>query len=128
MPGAGGNFEINVSGLVRTLNTTGENLGKAAQDGAKEIAREWKRGSRDEAPIDTGQLRRDISEKLNAGSGANVEIEMASNTHNGGFNYAYYQHEVRGNNYLDTVAEENEDKWRKHLEGKLEAAAKKAGW
>ncbi|RSL29095.1 HK97 gp10 family phage protein [Salibacterium salarium] len=128
MPKAGGNFTINLDDFVRTLNATGDNIGEAAQDGMKDIARSWKQQSRDEAPIDTGQLRRDISEKLNVGGGANVEIEMSSNTNNGSFNYAYYQHEVRGNKYLDTVAEENEDKWRKSLEDKLESAAKKAGW
>lgn len=127
MPQAGGSFDIDLDGLTTAMDGFNNEVGGAMREGMKDIGRSWKQESRDEAPIDTGELRRQISRKLNVRSDY-IEVEMSSNTYNGSFNYSYYQHEVRGNKYLDTVAEENTDKWRKSLEDKLEAAAKKAGW
>lgn len=120
--------DIDVSELVKKMDATPKAVGQSAQTAMKSIARDWKQQARDVAPIDTGSLRRDIEEKLNVGNGANIVVEMSSNTYNSGFNYAYYQHEVNGRKYLDTTAERNTGKWGEYIEKEIAKGVKKAGW
>ncbi|MFD2704633.1 HK97 gp10 family phage protein [Salibacterium lacus] len=128
MPRGGVEVDLDLSGLVRLLDRTDDALGEAAQGAAKGIAKQWQQESRDHAPVDKGFLRRQISQKLDRGTGSNVSIEMSSNTYRKDFNYSYYQHEVKKRKYLDTTAEENREAWRNQIRSRLIVAAKKEGW
>lgn len=122
--------EIDITDLVHRLDYVTEAARNGAIRGMHDVLDDWQREARDEAPIDTGQLRRLIETKLNAGTGPDLNMEgiISSNAYRDGFNYAYYQHNVRGNRYLERPIKRNEGVWKNRLESEIQSAVRKAGW
>ncbi len=124
-------FFIDLSSFIRQLNATPAMIARGARNGMQDALNEWQAEARDEAPIGpTGSLRREIEQELK-GSGLNIEGEMSNNVYNEGFNYAYWQHEVRGGSglkYIDNTAEESKEKWLNQIKDDIKAELRRSGW
>ncbi|MCL1700612.1 HK97 gp10 family phage protein [Lysinibacillus sp. Bpr_S20] len=143
-------FSLDLSQLERALKKSPEAVGKALLTGLTDVKNDWRAEAVDAAPIDTGNLRRQIQTEIFTGADE-VGVEATANSTRGPgvltsqktgrkkrndkrFNYAYYIHEDKGNvlsgekKFLDKPAKDNQDKWRQWLEKELEAELRKAGW
>lgn len=131
--------DLNLDGLIRLL----EKSPKAVYDGAKrglhDTMNEWLSKSRDIAPLDSGNLRRqlhtEVDDKVLAGEiyGNAVEYSLKY----GRFNYGYWLHEIHTGNlstpgtvhkFIDAPAKKDKEKWLRHIEKEIEAEAKRKGW
>lgn len=65
------------------------------------IKDEWAYAATNEAPMRTGNLRDQIN-----GTSSAKGVLLRDNAVNGGFNYAYYIHDVQGRKYLDNTIDE----------------------
>lgn len=83
--------------------------------GFKRVKLSWVADAVDESPILSGDLRKQIT-----GTSDEIGVMLTNNIEHGGFNYAYYQHEVLGNDYLDRSLDPDEAK--RVLERELEKA------
>lgn len=89
--------------LLRTaMALTPERTKAGTTEAFKQIKNDWVADARDEAPNDTGNLRRQINGTANA-----VGVMLTDNAINNGFNYAYYIHEIEGDKYLDRTIDED---------------------
>lgn len=123
-------FSIDLSPLIRQYQQTPSAIAKGARSGMQDALNDWQAEARDDAPFEYGELKRQIEQELK-GSGLNVEGIISNNVYNNGFNYAYWQHNVRGGQglkYIDNVAERNQDKWLDWIKDEIKAELKKAGW
>lgn len=93
---------------------------KGATQGFKRIKLDWIADTRNEAPIKSGNLRKQIN-----GTSNSAGVTLTNNAVHGGFNYAYYHHEVRGNDYLKRALDE--EKVKRTLEEELRKALF-SGW
>jgi len=107
-----------------------------------DIKNDWVAKSRDIAPLDTSNLRRQITAAVfNPGASGYIEIE-GNATQGGGtgrFNYGYWIHEENAGGrslltpgtekkFLDKPAESEIDKWAEWLEAEVKSELRKAGW
>lgn len=133
-------FEINMDEFIKALESTAELVGQGATQAIGDIKNDWTREARDIAPIDSGNLRKQIQGNV-VGQGIEGAVEMQANASQGGsrFNYSYYihEHDAGGKSlrtpgtvkkFLDESGEQRKDEWRKWLEDDIESAVKKAGW
>lgn len=114
--------------LRKLLRRTPAEALSAVENASHDILNTWQADARNEAPIDRGVLRKEIRQKLEVGPKLNAEMTMTSNTYRDGFNYSYYQHEVRGDKYLDRAAENNLKSFDQALNSEIRKALRKAGW
>lgn len=112
----------------RMMEKSPEVAFEAVKNGAHDILNTWQAEARNEAPIDRGTLRKEIRQKLEIGPKLDAEMKLVSNTYRKGFNYAYYLHEVKGDQYLDRAAEKNMKLFQQALENEFKRSFKKAGW
>ncbi len=136
-------FELDLSKLQRAV----KRLPDAAERGAKraldDIKDDWLREARDVAPLDTGNLRRQLDGEVNGQTLDTLVVEMHGNATqkngSGRFNYGYYIHEqdAGGKNlrtpgtvkkFLDQPAEQNEKKWQEWLEEEIGDEFDREGW
>ncbi|MBG9548517.1 hypothetical protein [Cytobacillus firmus] len=134
-------FTLDLSPLVDLLERSPEAAARGATQGMRDIKDDWKRVSRDVAPLDTGNLRRQIDGKVE-GSGLESTVEIEANaTNSKGFNYAYYIHEGHMaeagkqlrhpgtiEKFLDVPAEQNEERWKNMLEDEIREQLEREGW
>ena len=130
-------FKLDATVLKRALKKSPDAADKAAKTALTDIKNDWKRGAVDDAPIDSGNLRKQIqAEVFNPGTDGYIEIEANAVRESNGsrFNYAYYIHEDDGRavtgekKFLDKTAEERQDVWQRWLEEEVANELKKAGW
>jgi len=130
-------FNFDLSQLERALKKSPEAVGTALLKGLTDVKNDWKAESVDAAPLDTSNLRRQITAEVfaeNDGSG----VEISANATRGArrFNYAYYIHEenaggknVNGEKkFLDKPALQNQQKWMEWIEDEIEAELRRVGW
>ncbi|WP_102271303.1 hypothetical protein [Cytobacillus massiliigabonensis] len=138
-----GNFKIDfdLTRLVRAIERTPDAAARGATIGMRDVKDDWMRESRDVAPLDTGNLRRQISGKVE-GAGLNTVVEIEANAMTSrNFNYAYYIHEggmaADGKSlrhpgtvekFLDEPAEQNEARWKAMVEREIEEHLRREGW
>ncbi|MFY2158067.1 hypothetical protein ACOSZF_20875 [Cytobacillus firmus] len=134
-------FSLDLSPLVDLLQRSPEAAGRGAVKAMRDIKDDWKRESVDVAPLDTGNLRRQINGRVE-GSGLESTVEIEANAMNSGqFNYAYYIHEggmaADGKSlrhpgteeeFLKKPAEENEQRWSRMLEREIRDQLDREGW
>lgn len=131
-------FELDISKLEKAMREAPEAAEKGARQGLDDVKDDWVRQSRDIAPLDTTNLRRQIEGTVE-GSGMESQVIVTANASQRGFNYGYYIHEMDagGNSlkkagtekkFLDKAADDNEGKWKGWLEEEIESALRKAGW
>lgn len=130
-------FSLNTKALERALKQSVEAADQAAKTALTDIKNDWKAGAVDDAPIDTGNLRRQIqAEVFDPGTDGYIEVIANATRESKGkrFNYAYYIHEDKGvvktgeKKFLDKTAEKRQDVWQRWLEDEVEKELKKAGW
>ena len=143
-------FYFEASGLAQAMERSIDATARGMLNGLTDVKNDWKAESVDAAPIDTSNLRRQITaEVFTEVSGAGVEIS-ANSTRGPGvmtsqktgkpkridrrFNYAYYIHESNGNavtgekKFLDKPAQQNQEKWADWIEREIESELRRAGW
>lgn len=132
-------FTLDTSGLEALIRKSPIAAGMGAKQAMDDIKDDWVKGARDIAPLDSGNLRKQIEGEVD-GSGFNSEVIVTANAkQEGGFNYGYYIHELNagGKNlrhegtvkkFLDESADRREEKWKDWLEEEIGEALKKAGW
>lgn len=143
-------FNLDLSQLNQALARSPEAIGRALEIGLTDIKNDWRAEAVDVAPIDTGNLRRQIYTEIFSG-GNEVGVEAGANSTRGPsvltsqktgrkkyndkrFNYAYYIHESDGKavtgekKFLEKPARDNQEKWRQWLERELSAEFRRAGW
>ena len=122
-------FKIDSRKLERALRRSPRVAGAKVSGTMDEIKQDWVKESRDVAPIDSGNLRRQLrGSKKGELLDTTVTVNGNAGTSIGsGFNYGLYIHEynaggkrVKGEKkYLDVPAEQNKDKWAKWLEDSI---------
>ncbi|WP_374965509.1 hypothetical protein [Lysinibacillus sp. RS5] len=130
-------FTFDLSQLERALRESPDAVGTALLNGLTDVKNDWKAESVDAAPLDTSNLRRQITaEVFTEGNGSGVEISANATRGSRRFNYAYYIHEENagGKNvsgekkFLDKPAQENQQKWMEWIEGEIESELRRVGW
>lgn len=143
-------FNLDLTQIIRALERSPEAIGGALSKGLTDIKNDWRAESVDAAPIDTGNLRRQIYTEIFTGANE-IGVEATANSTRGPsvmtsqktgrlkrndkrFNYAYYIHESSGKavtgekKFLDKPAQDNQEKWRGWLEDEIKTELRRAGW
>lgn len=136
-------FHINLDAFVRDLRGLEDDIARAAHSTMDEIKDDWVQKSRDVAPKDDSNLRRQIHGTVE-GNGANSKVIVTGNATNssrgyGRFNYGYYLHEEAPSStklstqgttlkFLDKPAEEREREWMRWLEEGVTEASRRRGF
>ena len=116
-----GEFTLDTSKLKGALLRSEKETERGIKRGLIAIKNDWVADAVDLAPMDTGNLRKQISGQVD-----DVSVMLRANAVHGGFNYGYYIHEVRGNKFLDDAFDEA--KAQETLEREVEKALRKAGF
>ena len=88
---------INVEKLERAISRTPAKMRKHSRKALTEIKDDWVADARDIAPLDTGNLRRQIH-----GRSDNKKIAVFGSAKNNGFDYGLYLHEYGNHTKLHT--------------------------
>ncbi|MFE7820591.1 hypothetical protein ACFU1R_20540 [Priestia megaterium] len=136
-------LELDLTGLMRALQGFEDEAQRSLHGTMDEIKDDWVQKSRDVAPLDDGNLRRQIDGTVE-GNGANSKVIVTGNATNssrgyGRFNYGYSLHEEAPSStnlstqgttlkFLDEPAQEREAKWMQWLENDLRDAARRRGF
>jgi hypothetical protein len=129
-------FELDLGPLRKLIERSPEAAGRGAKQAMDDIKDDWVRGARDIAPLDTGNLRRQIAGEVE-GHDLNQKVIVTANAAQKGFNYGYYIHEENAGGkslrksgtvkkFLDQSAEE--EKWKRWLEEEIKNELRGAGW
>jgi hypothetical protein len=132
-------IEFDLSGLIRLLEATPEAVYTGGKRGLHDAMDDWLKEARDVAPLDSGNLRRqmhtEVDDKTLTGEIYGNAVESSPGY--GRFNYGYWLHEVHTGNlstpgtvnkFLDEPAKEHQKKWLRHIESEIEAEVKRKGW
>jgi len=136
-------LELDLTGLMRALEGFEDEAQRSLHGTMDEIKDDWVQKSRDVAPLDDGNLRRQIDGTVE-GTGANSKVIVTGNATNssseyGRFNYGYWLHEEAPSStnlstqgttlkFLNEPAQERETKWMQWLEEDLRDAARRRGF
>lgn len=134
-------FKLDLTPLKKAIAHAPELAGKAAIQALDEIKDDWVREARDIAPLDSGNLRKQIKGKVDV-DGLNSSVIVTGDAVNrtkgyGRFNYGYYIHELKAEGdklrtpgtvykFLDESIDENH--WQGFLTKRVLAALRRVGW
>jgi hypothetical protein len=126
--------------MHNAMKTTTQAVTIAARSGIRESLKYWTEEAKDDALLDTGELRKSIK-PLNVigGSGLNATGTINSNAFHDGFNYAYYWHIIgkmpahpttpgTTGEHFTRSAEEHGEEIMELIEKAVIQALKKKGW
>jgi len=116
-----GNFSLDMSKLEGAILRAENETNKGVKRGLVAIKNDWVANSVDVAPIDTGNLRKQISGQIDE-----LSVMVDADATRGDFNYGYYIHEVRGNKFIDDALDEA--KAQATLEREVTRAIREAGF
>ncbi|MBT2714736.1 hypothetical protein [Bacillus sp. ISL-57] len=129
-------FELDLGPLRKLIEKSPEAAGRGAKQATDDIKDDWVRGARDIAPLDTGNLRRQIAGDVE-GQELNSKVIVTANAKQKGFNYGYYIHEenaggksLRTPGTVKKFLDESADgaRFKRMLEEEISEALKGAGW
>lgn len=136
-------FRIDMRQFDAAMHRSPAAVNAGARIALGDIKNDWVAKARDIAPIDTSNLRRQITAAV-FDPGASGYIEIEGNATQGGvggnrFNYGYWIHEQNAGGYslrtpgtekkfLDKSAEAQIGDWAKWLEEEVKSELRKAGW
>lgn len=109
------NFDIDDSRLRLAMRMAPGRTEVGLKNGFDKIKDEWAADAYDEAPQKSGTLRRQIH-----GTSSAKGVLLRDNAVKNLFNYSYFIHEVKGDDYLDRTLDE--EKVKTLLEAELSAA------
>lgn len=138
---AGNQFSLDIGPLRSLIRRSPAAAGRGVAKGMRDIKDDWRRGARDVAPLDSGNLRRQIDGKVDGGGfDSVVEIEANALTSQR-FNYAYYiyeggmaadgkslRHPGTVEEFLKQPAEQSEQRWQQILEREIHEQLRREGW
>ena len=127
-------FEMDLTAFEKVLKAIPDAVDRGAKQGLDDIKDDWVRQARDVAPLDTGNLRRQVDGEVD-----DLSVIVTANATNKRFNYGYYIHEKDAGGrqlrtsgtvkkFLDQPAEQSEAKWQRWLIEEIQDELKKAGW
>lgn len=122
-------FDLDLGPLIAALDHSPDAIYNGSKRAVQDILNDWQRETRDDAPIDTGELRRNIKTDMRGTTATTVQGRISGNVYNNGFNYGYWQHEIRnggGLKYIENNAKP--DEWRTQIQDEIKAELRKAGW
>lgn len=129
-----GNFNSQMRRFIQAL----EEMPRAAEVGGEraltDIKDDWVLEARDVAPLDSGNLRRQIDGEVSD----NTLVVSSNATNSGRFNYAYYIHEQDAGGhglkttgtvkkFLDEPAEQRKETWLDWIEEEVDAELRQGG-
>ncbi|MCP1354662.1 HK97 gp10 family phage protein [Aneurinibacillus migulanus] len=135
------NIELDLSKFIRLLEKTPEAVYRGGKRGLHDAMDDWLAESRDVAPLDKGNLRKQLATEVDpktlTGEIHGNAVEYSPEY--GRFNYGYWLHEDEGQStklstpntthkFLDKPAQEHQKDWLRHIESEIEAEAKREGW
>lgn len=140
-------ISFNLSEFEKLLNEAIDEIRMGARDGLQEVMEDWQEKSTNVAPLDTGELRRNIKTDITGDVGtANLTGEITTYAVSSysekwpNFNYAYYLHEVFPRprfahpttpgtipKFFDEVAMDNERQWKQDIEHRILQNIRKGG-
>jgi hypothetical protein len=135
-------FTLDLTPLINLIERSPELAARGAERAMDDIKDDWVREARDIAPLDTGNLRRQIHGDVE-GSGLNSEVVVVANatarSNRGNFNYAYYIHELDAGGkqlrtpgtekqFLDNSAERNKRRYLEMIEDDIKDELRRGGW
>ncbi|AZU61071.1 hypothetical protein [Neobacillus mesonae] len=136
-------FVLDLGPLEELIARSKESAMKGAKNGLDVIKDDWIVKSRNIAPLDTGNLIRQINGTVE-GNGFQSHVVVTGNATSRGrkrFNYGYYIHEGlmaadgkklkrpdAEEQFLSKVGEENQQDWMAKLEREIETELRRAGW
>lgn len=138
-------FKLDLSKLAKLIEKSPDAAGKGAQRAMEDVKDDWVREARDIAPLDTGNLRRQIEGNTGGGRLTSEVVVTGNATSQSAkgkrFNYGYYIHEghmaADGKSlrhpgtveqFLDESARNNTDRWLGMIEKEIEDELKREGW
>ena len=132
--------QSNINDYLRLLRQTPHAMADGVKSATSDIKKDWHTGAERIAPIDSGDLRKQIKSKVEGG-GIERDVVIESNVHSNGFNYAYYIHEGHMaadgkrlrtpgtvEKYLEESAEQRKAEWARWLEDDVEGELRSKGW
>lgn len=129
-------IEFDIKGLDRLANqlkSAPAQFNAGARKGVSQVMDDWRLEATSIAPYKDGTLQRSITVDTVAGQfPGEMTGTISANAVRGGFNYAYYIHEVRKQavtgepRFLEVPAKENEQRWFKVVEDEIKRELK--GW
>lgn len=133
------NVSMNIADFQRLLLRSPEIASRGTQRALDDIKDDWVLKSRDVAPLDTSNLRRQISGEIASQGRDEHEIIITANASTDNFNYGYYIHEQDAGGkrlrlpgaekkFLDKPAEMRESDWLKWIEEEVEEELSRGGW
>lgn len=138
-------ISLDLSALVNLIQRSPEAAGRGAHRAMVDIKDDWVLKARNIAPLDSGNLRQQISGEVE-GRGLGSEVIVTGNATSrsaGGqrFNYGYYIHEghMRADGkqlrhpgteeeFLDKAAEQNKQRYLDKLESGIREQLEREGW
>lgn len=135
-------LKFDVSRIADACRKSPEAAYTGAKRGMHDVMDDWLLKSRNVAPLDTGNLRRQLATEVKGTSLADLVGEIYGNATEsspkyGRFNYGYWLHEVHTGKlhtpgtvrkFLDEPAEQNKEKWFQHIEKEVQAELRRLGW
>lgn len=135
-------FRIDMRQFDAAMHRSPGAVNAGARIALGDIKNDWVAKSRDIAPLDTSNLRRQITAAVfDPGASGYIEIEGNATQGGGGgrFNYGYWIHEENAGGrslltpgtekkFLDKSAEAQIDDWTQWLEDEIKSELRKAGW
>ena len=127
----GQHASINTGRLERAIRRTPAKMKKHARIALTDIKDNWVADARDIAPLDTGNLRRQIVGKSN-----HMQVVLTGSAKNNGFDYGLYLHEYGDHTKLKTAGTKHkfldesidEDEVAATIINATLDALKEAGW
>lgn len=132
-------FGFDIAKFMRGIEVADEAVKRGAKRGLDDVKDDWTREARDIAPLDGGNLRRQIDGEVDG-----LVVTMSGNAVEkskgyGRFNYGYWLHEKAPSStnlstpgtklkFFDESGKEREKAWYKMIEHEIKDELKKAGW
>ncbi|WP_232696175.1 hypothetical protein [Brevibacillus daliensis] len=130
-------FSVELDGLKRAIRKSPIAVSRAIHTSLNDVKDDWTKQSVDISPIDTSNLRKQISGEID---GSQLVMTANATRGDGGrFNYAYHIHELDAGGkslkspgaekkFLDKPAEDSETKWRGWMNDQVQLELRKSGW
>ena len=133
------NFVLDTRQFERAIREVPDVVTRGAKTAMGDIKDDWLREARDLAPIDTGNLRRQLVGEVQGNTLDTLVVEMQGNATNGNFNVGYYIHEqdAGGKNlrtpgtvkkFFDVSAANREADWQRWFNDKIDNELRRARW
>lgn len=132
-------FEFDISKFMQGIEAADDAVRRGAIQGLDDVKDDWTREARDIAPLDSGNLRRQIDGEVDGLVVTMTGNAVENSERYGRFNYGYWLHEKAPSStnlstpgtklkFLDESANDRKETWLKMIENEIKDEVRKAGW